>query len=387
MRGARVLFVLLLLILGAIGIYTMRGGWFGPSELGEPVANNVPGSSAKQTSSEARPTFDIVRAEPDGSVVMAGRAEPGWTAIVEDEGKDIGRAKADENGEWVIQPTTKLSRGEHSLELTAKAPKGDRTVFSPQRLALSLADPKAGQPLVALTEEGKATRVLQMPPPSTDVASAESQATGAGSINGPSASPEIAARSAKRIGVSSVDYEDAGEKSMLYISGHAEPGARVMVYVDNRLAGSVTADATGSWSFSTNRELSGGGHALRADLVSKDVSSVLARAEVNFQRRPPTTTAMLDADKESKEASIYGDPPSLPAGNPGSAATGSAGFEDKAEAGRPNTIIVREGDTLWHIAQRYYGDGMKFTQIFRNNRNQIRNPHWIYPNQRFELPQ
>jgi len=42
---------------------------------------------------------------------------------------------------------------------------------------------------------------------------------------------------------------------------------------------------------------------------------------------------------------------------------------------------------LWQIAQRYYGDGAKYTQIFRNNRKQIRDPNWIYPNQRFDLPE
>ncbi len=96
---------------------------------------------------------------------MAGQSTPGWTVIVESNGKEVGRAKADENGEWIIQPDEKISKGEHSLELSARAPEGDKTVFSAQRLALSLADPQSGQPLVALTEEGKATRVLQMPPP------------------------------------------------------------------------------------------------------------------------------------------------------------------------------------------------------------------------------
>ena len=33
-----------------------------------------------------------------------------------------------------------------------------------------------------------------------------------------------------------------------------------------------------------------------------------------------------------------------------------------------------------------YGDGTKYTQIFRNNRAQIRDPNWIYPEQRLQLP-
>ena len=50
------------------------------------------------------------------------------------------------------------------------------------------------------------------------------------------------------------------------------------------------------------------------------------------------------------------------------------------------SIVVRRGDTLWHIARRRYGRGIRYTAIYRNNRDQIRNPHLIYPGQEFRLP-
>jgi nucleoid-associated protein YgaU len=46
---------------------------------------------------------------------------------------------------------------------------------------------------------------------------------------------------------------------------------------------------------------------------------------------------------------------------------------------------VRRGDTLWQIAQRHYGDGGRYTQIFQNNKGQIRDPNLIYPSQRFSV--
>ena len=45
---------------------------------------------------------------------------------------------------------------------------------------------------------------------------------------------------------------------MLHMSGQAAPGTRVMLYVDNQFSGIATADATGSWSFSGNKQLNGG---------------------------------------------------------------------------------------------------------------------------------
>lgn len=48
--------------------------------------------------------------------------------------------------------------------------------------------------------------------------------------------------------------------------------------------------------------------------------------------------------------------------------------------------IIRRGDNLWSIARRVYGTGLKFTTIYRANKDQIRSPHRIYPGQVFDLP-
>ena len=48
--------------------------------------------------------------------------------------------------------------------------------------------------------------------------------------------------------------------------------------------------------------------------------------------------------------------------------------------------IIRRGDNLWSIARRVYGDGLKYTTIYRANLDQIRSPSRIYPGQVFDLP-
>jgi nucleoid-associated protein YgaU len=64
----------------------------------------------------------------------------------------------------------------------------------------------------------------------------------------------------------------------------------------------------------------------------------------------------------------------IPIGNPG--------------AGRfvSGKAIIRRGDTLWDIAHRYYGSGVRYRTIFRANRELIARPARIYPGQVFELP-
>lgn len=52
----------------------------------------------------------------------------------------------------------------------------------------------------------------------------------------------------------------------------------------------------------------------------------------------------------------------------------------------PRTHTVVKGNTLWGIAQRYYGKGSLWPRIFDANRSKIKNPHWIYPGQVFVIP-
>jgi nucleoid-associated protein YgaU len=310
----------------------------------------------------------------------------------------IGQATADPQGEWVITPDTPVRKGEHSLELKSQSPNGQQVLLSKQRLALSIGEGNKGRPLVALTEEGAPTRVLQMAPGAPDDKRAAALASNSRSeLTNPPLKPNALASSgatdpAAQVTFTSIDYEP-NSGNAVFLTGHGTPGARVMLYINNEFAGTASVDATGSWTFRGTRDLKAGAHVLRADHVDLSTGKVLARAEVSFDREAPRQLALGSATP-GVPGSTAGAQSRSPAARTATAeppsATGSSGLAnaaDPVEPFDPRVIIVRRGDTLWQIAERHYGSGAKYTQIFQTNKGQIRNPNLIYPTQRFNVPQ
>ncbi len=109
------------------------------------------------------PSFDIVRVNPRGDAVIAGRAEPGAEVEVRDGARVIGRATADERGEWVVLPSEPLPGGQRALSVQAARPGAppltsevvvlDLPATAAGTSVASAAAPGASAPRTAVTEQ------------------------------------------------------------------------------------------------------------------------------------------------------------------------------------------------------------------------------------------
>lgn len=59
---------------------------------------------------------------------------------------------------------------------------------------------------------------------------------------------------------------------------------------------------------------------------------------------------------------------------------------ETSSAPKVQTYTVKNGDCLWNIAKKYYGNGAQYTKIYNANKGLLKNPNIIYPGQVLTIP-
>lgn len=316
------------------GTTTLGTTTLGATTPGAPAAGNPPAPGA---SGVVTPSFDIVRVNPDGGMVIAGRAAPHSAVAVTADGQKIGSIVADDRGEWVLLPDTKLAPGNHQLAITAQL-EGAAAVASEDIVVVVVPQPQVasnGQP-AGQTQTQTQTQTTAANQPTQPLAVVVPRNNQGSTVLQAPAPPQSGL-----LILQSVDYDPDGR---LVIGGQAPPGEEVRAYLDNRYLGVAKADDSGRWRIKPVDLVAPGLHSLRIDEVDAN-GKVVARVESPFSRAEPVDVM---------------------AGN--------------------QVVVVQPGNSLWLIASRTYGSGFRYTVIYQANKGQISDPDLIYPGQVFKLP-
>lgn len=362
--------------------------------------------------SEAR--FDIVRVEPAGDAVIAGRATPGSRITLTLDGEAVGTAEVDAAGAFVAivsfgpadrpRVLTMVETLRDGRELMADA----SVILAPSPRVLAEAapgseeSPETGGSVDEADADGQETGMAageaQTPTEAEEeVAAANERPAGAdageeaaaaaddtataGAADGVETTEQVAAaaeasRNAPaaptvmvadsegvRVLQSSGDAPDVLSNvsidSITYdtegevsLAGRSTGQAAVRVYLDNRPIALGDIGDDGQWRVDLP-EVDTGTYTLRVDEVDEE-GEVVSRVETPFLREPVEAIRALDAGR-TENATVA-------------------------------LITVQPGNTLWGIARQNYGRGILYVRVFEANSDRIRDPDLIYPGQIFAVP-
>lgn len=228
------------------------------------------------------------------------------------------------------------------------------------------------------------------------------------------------------------------ENNRVFIAGKGEAGSNINMYIEDKFIGTAKVADNGAFLFEGKIALKPGKYPVRADVVDSKTAKVVSRAEVTLVHQPnvdiasaaitaepvdgATTELAQPADNTSAEdtteqseetATVETSEPEI-ANAEENQVSDQASVETPTVNDTQNTeiasqennqenseetqdgvqeirsgasVIIRRGDSLWVVARRNYGEGVRFTTIFDANRDQVRDPNLIYPGQVLKVPE
>ena len=349
--------------------------------------------------------FDIVRVEPDGETVIAGRSGANSMLTLFLDGAEVGQSGADGGGSFVtllslgvadvprvltllegfsdgskafadqsviLAPSPKVvvaeveDAGEVVAEVvaaaSAAAENGDAAnlVENTAASVIASAEGAVSEPLVGVvTGEGVEFAIgVQETVQAPVVAMSEDAITntaptimladseGVRVLQSGGAGPQVV----DNVSIDAINYDSAGEVAL---TGRSSGQSSIRIYLDNKAILDAEVGADGQWRADLP-EIDTGTYTLRIDELD-DEGDVVSRTETPFRRESVEAILALDLGGATERAAVA-------------------------------LITVQPGNTLWGIARDKYGEGLLYVRVFEANAGRIRDPDLIYPGQIFTVP-
>ncbi len=322
-----------------------------PSET--PQAIDTPKDDQTTLVTVVTPSIDTFRLEPDGSMLVAGQADPRLETQIVLDGQNLQQVEVDPSGQFVSFLSVEDSEEPRVLSLlTLNA--ADNTVVtstdviiiapSPSRV---VATPDPEEKLeIAEPVEGTKLAEDNVPQPSQTVLLANEEGV---QVLQPATPLDVAPEIMSNVALDAISYSEQGE---VHLSGRAQGTGFVRVYLNNAPIVTSQIQSDGIWRTDLP-EVDTGVYTLRIDETDAE-GNVTSRVETPFKREDEDVVAQANAAVENQ---------------------------------RITAITVQPGTTLWAISRERYGEGTLYVRVYEANRDRIRDPDLIYPGQVFSLPE
>ncbi|WP_421913739.1 LysM peptidoglycan-binding domain-containing protein [Mesorhizobium sp.] len=270
------------------------------------------------------PTFDVVRVESNGSIVVAGNAAANGKVEILNGSMVLGSTVAGSDGAFVIVLDDPLKPGDYTITLRSTTP--DKAVIaSAQTAVVSVPANASGQVLAMVEEPGKPSELITVP---TAEKKPETQAAAAPTAAQPSAEAPAAVAPAASAAAAPVAADAAPAKpaatasataaaaaaepkivveaveidgNKIFIAGLADAGRKVRAYANDILLGDAQTSPDGHFLVEATRDIPVGNYTIHVDGLDADGVKVIARAAVPFEREPGEAVAAV-APAETKPA-------------------------------------------------------------------------------------
>ena len=276
---------------------------------------------------------EAVEIEGD-NVFVAGTANPGKIVRVYANKDLIGETKSSDVGRFLVESARGLAVGEYIIRADMLEV-GSADVIA--RAAVPF-EREAGETIAAVArqdeaeEQGGANDASETTVP----VETDDQPDGAGT--------EIASAETGEQATGS-ENQDATDDTTENGSAAVAESAEVMSGADNQKVGDTVKDSDSSTAASGDAEDSQSGEKTQTEVAAAEPGDI---DNAEFDNDVALTAPKLEKTSGS--------------------------------------VIIRRGDTLWHISRRVYGRGIRYTTIYTANRDQIENPDRIWPGQIFDVP-
>ncbi|MEM8697525.1 MAG: LysM peptidoglycan-binding domain-containing protein [Pseudomonadota bacterium] len=300
---------------------------------GEPqrLSLRVAGSEHAEAELAAR-TPDLPEPAAGGSAETLAAGAAQTDAPLNPDGGSVGETIARAQPDGLSEPGTALGTASAPVRIDEDA-QGTDTEDGAEDAAPSLATPAApvdpsapGQDVLILPAEsaGEAPLLLRH-------GGSEDALLQPAPISGPG------------VRLDRISYAEGGDVDL---SGRAVSGNVIRIYINAELAGTAKVVPPGVWSAELPLTRAQSARLLRFDEIAP-AGDVVSRIETPFTYAAETGPKRL-AERE---------------------------------------VEIERGDYLWRIAERFYGEGIRYSVIFSANSELIRDPNLIYPGQVFTVPE